>query len=1319
MPKKTSRTRTLFYNAVWSYNDGDRTHVRSQRFKRSGAYVSQKNDNPEGLKRVAEKLLKGYILGTEKKPGKHRNAVDPTTWKPLDIEILPNFHAESGKEERVCCVTFHIRYRYSVKEKEGHHSPGNWKTGDIQIGPEYKFLKPSDGQAYVQQRAQQWVNGVMSGEITLRVDYEAELRPVNDDGEQTWEVHQVSVVPIDPKDKNPIRQMKMKKSAPMVVNYKFIDSEGSGEKLIPMENVCVPTYLLERIEKRANLSKGKIGSNGQPLLRGWPTSASGEKCPNTVLAITQWMLMQDPGEGVSVEMMHNFCRTFNLPYYAFDFKSSCISRYPDDTGAPQSKNGEVMMFWVKDSHIYPITDRTMRHSLRQKAVDGDEGFAASGLTFECEEDDEKQGKEGEDKKKKKRTVKKRYFEISMEKLAEVLESKEHAVVYYDVAHKDLDRVYTLFREKTGVIPLVEINTKRIQVVKSEHVVVELVTEPRRAEKIAAALGVEYKGQSFGALGWKFLTTHFGFPMSSYSDQARKLMDDGTIPRSPVNLAVRQDEGGVWHYYSGKTSKTAPNQDLCLSLDFKSCYPSNIPLLRSDFPVLMPGDNPEPATEMSPSDGPCFYIVSVPDKVQISPLWMGNAAYDRDVIQSALDAGTDFKITGKIRASQFIPKDFFNRALDKLRELLPEKDRKTVENSLVGFFGIHKDTTGVKSYHTNDHSMMSYVVWSVIETMEKRRERGDVWVEDLPGDTGYAVHCTKEKQKLQDHRTVHAKILQHTYIRLYELIRDMQAAVPGAELVQVKTDSVTFEFPDKESLTRAKAYALSLEPQLKRENYKPLKNPRPIRKTEPVTIVQKRWNKTVLPSNEDCTPEYLLRLDGASIDSSGGKGKSEVIKWLSEHCHKNDIPFLVTSYTNAVANKYSEEAETFKDKPPQDNPFKNNPGRTLHAAFFKKGRPCKVFIIDEVSQVPQSLWAHIMAYKKAHPDTKFYFFGDFRQLPPVEPLLQRVVSMEDNLTLMELSHCNRLDFLKNWRFSDADAAVFDELYDDPSKLPAYRDRFGGSDLQQRSIVPTHWVRKRVNQVQMQEVEDSGTPGEWLERKARSNGKCQPMYLHEGLPLISNARCNKLGIKQRNATYKVASFDAENVILTPWCFFSGQVRSGGVLTLPRNVVAERFAVAYAITIHVAQGATIRGKYTVYNPEKFDRHTMYTALSRCTDIRNIHFCTMTPPLLSAKEKIALADRLKKNLGQIYGKTWMEYLEGVKLPANWTWWDYGLDFEIDHKVSRKDLKDDDVEKLNHWTNLRPLSIRLNRQKKACSDHMPDEIPGVIPIPGPKRVRC
>ncbi|KAJ3035997.1 hypothetical protein HK097_003959, partial [Rhizophlyctis rosea] len=489
MPSKGSR-KTLYYNAVWSHRSGNRTDFVSQRFKRSGAYVSAKNDNPEGLVRVAEKLVKGYVIGSEKRPGRYRNVHE---YKLHDIEVLPDFHAQSSKVEKVCCVTFQIRYPYTVKAQDGVEKPG-WKTGSIQIGPEYLYLDPAKGQEYVQQRAQQWVNDVMAGTTALRVDYEAELQPVDEEGDATWTVHDVHVVSIDPKNMKPPKQMKMKKMAPVACYYKTVDSETNQPEMKIMENVCVPTCLLEKIQQRARLVK-KYNARGEPVYRGWPTSETGEKCPNSVLGITQWMRMKDPGEGVSVDMMHYFCKTFRISYYAFDAFSQCISKWPEqDPGGTvaRSKNGEVLLFWVKDSHIYPITDPSLRHSLRQKAVEGREECAVTGVSFDkdpCEEEKGKEKAKGKGKGGKgKGEAPSAYFNISLEQLSELVDRKEKATVYYDAVHTTLEAEFVFLRDKTKVLPLVDIDSKRVKIVRTDLLTLKLTADPVRARSVGSSLG---------------------------------------------------------------------------------------------------------------------------------------------------------------------------------------------------------------------------------------------------------------------------------------------------------------------------------------------------------------------------------------------------------------------------------------------------------------------------------------------------------------------------------------------------------------------------------------------------------------------------------------------------------------------------------------------------------------------------------------------------------------------------------------------------------------------------------------------------------------
>jgi hypothetical protein len=342
-------------------------------------------------------------------------------------------------------------------------------------------------------------------------------------------------------------------------------------------------------------------------------------------------------------------------------------------------------------------------------------------------------------------------------------------------------------------------------------------------------------------------------------------------------------------------------------------------------------------------------------------------------------------------------------------------------------------------------------------------------------------------------------------------------------------------------------------------------------------------------------------------------------------------------------------------------------------------------------VPTQLWGVLAWYQKRYPELRVYAFGDWNQLPPVEEV---VYDYSRAYTVMNVCGYTRITFEKNYRFGAATEDMLDRVLQDPASLSEFD---WGETLHVRTLVHTHSDRKRVNHRHM-EAMAAISPGEWIERNHK-DPMSQRIYLHVGLPVISFAKVTKLGIMERNATYKVTGFDGSRVDLVPWEFDTDRLKEGGgVLTLTRSHFQDNMFPAYALTVHVVQGATIDGHYSVLNAHRFrDKQLLYTALSRCRDMSFVSIPTWEPPRVDRDQLIA---RLKKAIGQLHGASWDTFIDvkGGDLPRGFTWYDYGLNFEIDHirpKESFKQAGQYAPKFYNDINNLRAVPIRINRSKK------------------------
>ncbi|KAJ3170500.1 hypothetical protein HDU87_008735 [Geranomyces variabilis] len=209
--------------------------------------------------------------------------------------------------------------------------------------------------------------------------------------------------------------------------------------------------------------------------------------------------------------------------------------------------------------------------------------------------------------------------------------------------------------------------------------------------------------------------------------------------------------------------------------------------------------------------------------------------------------------------------------------------------------------------------------------------------------------------------------------------------------------MSFLFPSLSEKTRVDAL-LALEAGWKFEDvWKPLKNPSMTLTTASLQRKETRtiWSEIEVESSELVTPSYLLELPGALIEGKPGTGKSTIIRNFTRHLEEANFSFNVKKH-----------------------PFR------------------EVIILDEIYMVNIEVMRHLVDYKKKNPATRFYIFGDYRQLPPVETYNYDYIngSVLKSLVREEgVSTAARITLIRNYRYNEETERILDAVWKDRKSL----------------------------------------------------------------------------------------------------------------------------------------------------------------------------------------------------------------------------------------------------------------------------------------------
>lgn len=963
------------------------------------------------------------------------------------------------------------------------------------------------------------------------------------------------------------------------------------------------------------------------LLKNYPSQAKN-------ISHLEDFFHKDKKDGLTPKDLNRFAEYHNLSIYLVDLLNKAI------ISQTRNNNYKALMGVIANNHIYEIYERNRRkidHAVRKTSTQ-----YVGELMHE---------RKNELKKKKC---------VLVDKIPETLENG----LIYCLPNKHLTELYLDYL-KQGLVYASKWKLERVTDIYLPDGVLSASFNGATVEQACKDFNIEFRNQSIPALARELWND---FISIKPEELIANLFTANTTEEREVLLSSKGSEGTLngkeqkWKssYFNKETKKLFNDNkssiwigayyDLLVSTDeIKKCkgYVYGVDQCKQYTYVASEGD---------------FFTVDVLDM----PEWYcgedithGFYYIETDVRNACIrkNGFYDFKVIRQMLDDKIITRDNIkyvlggthqkenDKALKSFMEYTKEKSQlfKLINNTLIGSFGITASKKESKTIITASPREASYYFNSL---------GGDSTVtEILPGI--YKIQGYTRQIQTSSDIPIRLQIVNRANLETYNLIKytEKSKCIP----IMVQTDCVLY-IP-KRNGPKVKTQSKPQPGDYREEKSKKCKVKDFIRMAEKFDKYTHRqrpdfqydftvnWGyEMTAKDDEDFDYNKILQFNRVYVQGSGGMGKSYCINRLRDILKDT---FLYLAPTHTAANNIS--------------------GQTIHSAFGinfndnnvmfdKKIRQIisnyKGIIIDEISMIPLSIWRILNQL----PETfKIYAFGDYRQLPPVEPGQDRAVYLDSNMIKLLLR--NKITFTKQYRSDKAWANACEKYHDEIEKnLNGLRRISYFMFLKTHPILNNRIIKDFINTWDDGKVKYGSTPKKGIYKDVKSidiehdinivkindlrilinhfkmkayRGEKRKVtfyeqegYLYHGLPIISVENNKELDIFN-NGIYQVKFFNDQKITIEPHKTIVSQY-------IPKNLEIDltyeqfqKFNPFYAGTVHKLQGQTIVAPHTIWEFNRMCAKGRYTSLTRAKDSKLITIKNMRYiPLFKKK-----ANDLRKN--------------------------------------------------------------------------------------------
>ena len=520
---------------------------------------------------------------------------------------------------------------------------------------------------------------------------------------------------------------------------------------------------------------------------------------------------------------------------------------------------------------------------------------------------------------------------------------------------------------------------------------------------------------------------------------------------------------------------------------------------------------------------------------------GDGVYSSAILKRAAAAGVRFTVQKQLIPGKRLPRNYFAKLINAIiKECGGDMFlAKPLINQFIGSLGRTKFTRVAARMDTDANT-----VWTAF--------RADVQGVPFVTPAGdYYVYGRKWSKEFSSHNLpMWIQVLDNSNIRLFDMIE-----ASGGELLGRKTDCAVLRGGSLTVSNEIGGYRHSDVPKMG------------VMKSVDERAVcsdiyeMPEWNELPITSSSevDAAAAGLVASDGLLILGAAGTGKTYLAKGLAA-AHSG--PVLKCAFTNMAARNIG--GETI------DKMLKIDKDRKICLKSLKQriGKGTPLFIVDEVSMIDPERLSLLCEVKRGITGSKFVLLGDVRQLAPVG----YDNDFFSSSMVQYLAGSTRIELTVRQRYDAALGAMADAVV-------------AGQDfVKRRGVVMAgahlccyNATRKRLNAL-LNEKRGLFVP----EGEAATS---QDVWIHEGLPVM--AVVGRKGCFVNGQRFVVTSVGADITMTS----------EDEEVTVTPDEFQAWFVMAYAMTVHKAQGQTITGPITIHDSAAMDARMLYTALTRGT--------------------------------------------------------------------------------------------------------------------------
>ena len=692
---------------------------------------------------------------------------------------------------------------------------------------------------------------------------------------------------------------------------------------------------------------------------------------------------------------------------------------------------------------------------------------------------------------------------------------------------------------------------------------------------------QFANQSWAQLGRQLFEHLFEVPRESlYSNEYQGILTD--YPVRPYNVKIYDE----------------PPTPTFEVIDISRSYTAVIAENTDDFPVFWLDESIDFDGTLPLTVGE--YFIAVPIVMGGGTIFQPAGWYPLNIVRYALERGYIAleNITRKMPARFSLPADYFKKFVEFIYDTFKDNDKnyshpacKNLINHFLGTLGIVETSTGT-GVMTNSFEVACALKIDE-ESAHKKHDPGFSVRVDIFKEEGQIYFVKKFiLHKMEEgHKPIWRHIIAGSIIRLDQLY--LAVANPETVVYGYYTDSIKginfnkIEFPEKEDRTIGcyqpeipkfyKLYGTLFSDVLDVEHDMYKHCPYSFQPVKP-------WNQLdETPTNYNDVKTFVEK-NSCFVAGSGGCGKTTLAKAVFDNDPEHTLVVAFTNKAVGVLSSRGVEAKTL------DSYFFENKGKEPYKKLGRDG--IKRVIVDEASMITMKHLSKLWRIYKLYPNIVINFFGDTNQCPAVN---QKgvFVDLNNEPFIRRLLAGNLVKLCYKTNSARYDTKTYKQL----------------EQFLQTGKMPIEWKDKKLNENLMMNVCKTTTTAK--NTRDRINKQCAEKFLFDN-PTVEKRKIGGVEFAvgmpvvamENRKNKKLAIVNSKRYVIERFEEGGGVKLSDSDGAVPFDVFAVVFMHGFCDSVYRFQGDSITTPYNIYDIGMMSLNEVYTALSRCTSIDNVHF-------------------------------------------------------------------------------------------------------------------